>query len=506
MATQQPEEQTGINRIVSKTPWWAVSGGLHTLSVLALSFIVVLHEPAADETAVIVAPPRKRPPQTEMEIPKDLHLTGRTSDVAPLPTTVEDEDREPLESDDTDEHHQRKDDSVDYVSDKPFRGKMSFDVVAPSAGGGGRYGTRLGGKAEALRRGGGSGQTEAAVLAALRWLARHQRPDGSWGASDYVKECGRFSKHPGKCAPNPSCGADLAVTGLAVLAFLGAGYTHRSNDTYDGFRFGEVVGKALTWLVAQQRNGKFLDHTYSQSIATMALCEAVGMGGASLFSEPAQNAIQHLVDMQNPYYGWRYRYRCGDNDTSNSGWAILACKSAEISALFLDPRAYAGMRKWLAKVTHCDTYETWYNEESRGCKHPSNTAIGTISRVFMDKDPADPMALGGARVLLSNLPNANDIDYYYWYYGSLALFQISPAQGWKEWNDALTEALLPLQNKESRGCKWGSWEPIGCWAKEGGRVYSTALNALTLEVYYRYAHVFTGNHAASPAPEVSGGP
>ena len=33
----------------------------------------------------------------------------------------------------------------------------------------------------------------------------------------------------------------------------------------------------------------------------------------------------------------------------------------------------------------------------------------------------------------------------------------------------------------------GSWDPIGEWCVAGGRVYATAINALTLEVYYREA-------------------
>ena len=40
------------------------------------------------------------------------------------------------------------------------------------------------------------------------------------------------------------------------------------------------------------------------------------------------------------------------------------------------------------------------------------------------------------------------------------------------------------------GCANGSWDPVDRWGFEGGRVYATAINALTLEVYYRYDNVF----------------
>ncbi|GEM_PF-7087366 len=36
------------------------------------------------------------------------------------------------------------------------------------------------------------------------------------------------------------------------------------------------------------------------------------------------------------------------------------------------------------------------------------------------------------------------------------------------------------------GCQEGSWLANDRWSDEGGRVYTTALGALTLEVYYRY--------------------
>jgi hypothetical protein len=68
----------------------------------------------------------------------------------------------------------------------------------------------------------------------------------------------------------------------------------------------------------------------------------------------------------------------------------------------------------------------------------------------------------------------------------MALFQCG-GHAWKTWNKALKEALLP--NQASKGCAKGSWEPAGPWGARGGRVYATALGALMLESYYRFARI-----------------
>ena len=44
--------------------------------------------------------------------------------------------------------------------------------------------------------------------------------------------------------------------------------------------------------------------------------------------------------------------------------------------------------------------------------------------------------------------------------------------------------------KAQDGCAHGSWDPIDRWGFEGGRVYATAINTLSLEVWYRYDNVF----------------
>ena len=85
--------------------------------------------------------------------------------------------------------------------------------------------------------------------------------------------------------------------------------------------------------------------------------------------------------------------------------------------------------------------------------------------------------------LRRNLPRITSYDEYFWYYGTLAM-RNSDDESWKEWNGALRDLLVNLQRKDGQFA--GSWDPRGKWAGIGGRLYSTALSTMCLEVYYRY--------------------
>ncbi|MDD4787398.1 MAG: hypothetical protein PHO07_09510 [Pirellulales bacterium] len=59
---------------------------------------------------------------------------------------------------------------------------------------------------------------------------------------------------------------------------------------------------------------------------------------------------------------------------------------------------------------------------------------------------------------------------------------------WERWNAALQRELLASQR--SSGPLAGSWDHNTVWGGYGGRVYSTALAALCLEVYYRFMPLY----------------
>ncbi|MBI4616253.1 MAG: hypothetical protein HY720_21745, partial [Planctomycetes bacterium] len=197
----------------------------------------------------------------------------------------------------------------------------------------------------------------------------------------------------------------------------------------------------------------------------------------------------------------------GDNDTSVTGWAVMALKSARVSELSVPKEAFEGAKNWLDSVTDDQYRRTGYMQkgdtgarprEQIGKFAPAETcsAISIMSRVFMGAERGEPLLKAQGDLLSQNLPRwdtnggpggTSRIDFYYWYYGTLAMFQLGDDY-WKTWNEAMKTAIVGHQRKD--GDERGSWDPIDVWGNEGGRVYATALNVLSLEIYYRYDRAF----------------
>jgi hypothetical protein len=76
---------------------------------------------------------------------------------------------------------------------------------------------------------GGTAETEQAVKAALRWLADNQAADGRWDPRAH--DAGKETKVLGQNRQGAGSRADTAMTGLALLAFLGSGHTHLEAPT-----------------------------------------------------------------------------------------------------------------------------------------------------------------------------------------------------------------------------------------------------------------------------------
>jgi hypothetical protein len=118
-------------------------------------------------------------------------------------------------------------------------------------------------------------------------------------------------------------------------------------------------------------------------------------------------------------------------------------------------------------------------------KSEAMTAAGILTRIHAGQDPRKhPLIQKGAALCAKKLPVWNpadgSVDMYYWYQGTLALAYVG-GKSWQAWSHALDLAVVGTQRRDGDLCSFlGSWDPIGPWGPDGGRVYSTALMALCL--------------------------
>ncbi|MEO1496654.1 MAG: hypothetical protein AAFV43_05835 [Planctomycetota bacterium] len=344
-------------------------------------------------------------------------------------------------------------------------------------------------------RDGGDSDTEDAVARGVEWLARAQRRDGAWdtrrwggGREDKVLDFNRGGA--GKLA-------ETGVTGLALLALQGAGYTHLEGP------YRNTVTSGLAFLIDRQQVGGPNDgdlagdashfaRTYCHTMATFALAEAFAGTGDERLRSAVTRAVRFLERRQNPADGG-WRYAPGDRgDMSQMGWAVMALRSAELGGVAIRPAVWTGIERFVDSVALGPSRGmACYRPGERPT--PTMTAEALYCRQILGVARARPAAGREAVGLLAaDRPTSGGRrppNLYYWYYGTLALHherETSPEaeSAWSAWNASMKRALLPRQ--VSGGPNDGSWRPNTLWGGYGGRVYTTALATMCLEVYYRY--------------------
>ncbi len=347
---------------------------------------------------------------------------------------------------------------------------------------------------------GGSEASEQAVEAALKWLASNQTPQGFWDAdangAGRVKltEDGLDTRGAEVRGGIPGVEADSGVTALAILAFLGAGYTQEEGP------YANNVDRALIWMVSQQSEDGFLGgkatyyaRAYCHGIATYALAEAYGMRSdptlPSPLKEPLEKAIHYILENQHPSDGgWRYR-KGETGDMSIFGWNLMALKSAEIAGLKIPPANRNLLVKFLTdrSLGRNKGLAAYHPQYGTSGPSPTMTAEALFSKQMLGLQRSNPASKEAMDYLMTQLPNREGLNFYYWYYGTLATFQYG-GEPWKQWNETLRDMLVSEQR--AQGKDQGSWDPKDRWGGYGGRVYSTALSTLILEVYYRFLPLY----------------
>ena len=347
------------------------------------------------------------------------------------------------------------------------------------------------GRQELVRNRGGTKGSEEAVLRALRWLAEHQDPDGSWNFDHAGGTCDGRCNNPGnlKFAQN-------GATGMALLPFLGAGHTHMNGE------FQSTVSKGLLYLVnsmQQTPKGSVLvddGNMYSHGLAAITISEAYAMTQDGQLEEPAQQVLNYIMHAQDPSGGgWRYAAR-QRGDTSMVGWQIMALKSGSMAYLKIDPAVIRKAEEFLDSVQMDGGASYGYTGPGR---RPATSAIGLLSRMYIGWSPSHPAVKRGAKQIAVWGPLPDNM--YYNYYAAQVMFQHTRGKGamWRKWNADMRTWLVDSQIKT--GHETGSWFMATGHAGSGGRLYCTSLATMILEVYYRHMPILLESATASGFPD-----
>lgn len=304
---------------------------------------------------------------------------------------------------------------------------------------------------------------EQSVERGLAYLAHRQRPDGSFEGA----------------------GPRLAMTGLALLAFLSNGHTPEFG------RYGDVVRRAGDHLLSHMPSDGYIgridgSRMYGQGIITLALAELYGVELDPVRRRAIRQAvglatevILRAQDVPKPEHhagGWRYEPGSTDSDLSLSGWNALALRAVTGSgAAEVPPDSVRRAVAYVLKCFHGDrggfSYQPGHNP------NPGVTAVAVLNLHLMDaSDRAETQR--GAQFLLDHAVTENTrFGYYAFYYTTQAAYQ-SGRQVWPVIWKRNSERLMALQMDD------GGW-PQSATGEEPGRIYATSMSVLALSVPMR---------------------
>jgi hypothetical protein len=480
-------EDTGTRVLNRHLPAWVISGGIH---VVVIGVLVTFMADSADISAKpielssmnVQTPDDEEPNQLQTDIgfnPDELKAVDAKTEADANVTSNQDEGGPPGLPEQLNEiapDTAKAGLSPDLAPGSPA--DLSPDGIlerGPGGGAGDFSVPGMRGRSPATRdrllaRDGGTKASEAAVGKGLAWLARKQLKDGSWEFDGSSKD-------------------KIAATGLALLPFLAAGETHKN-----GLQYKETVKRGLEWLTSRLGSGGAFNGTnnmYSHAIATVALCEATGMTKDPAMKAKATMAVNYIVGAQGKNGSWGYTGPAPtEGDTSIVGWQVQALSSARIAEIkFESDKVFKNANKFLESVSIDSGSKYGYREKGAS---QTLTPVGLLSRYYMKElSPRHPAYGRGVDFLKQFPPRKGYFDMYYYYYATQVLHFYDGPDWHKFWNPKMRDMLIELQNKGGDDALRGSWDKDqGFMGSACGRLGTTCMCLLTLEVYYRHLPLY----------------
>jgi len=302
-------------------------------------------------------------------------------------------------------------------------------------------------------------ETLQAIERGLAWLAKQQKPDGSFGSGS------QYGRHVG-------------ITALAGLAFMSEGSVPGRG------RYCKQVENALGFILdsTAEESGLICAETsygpmYGHGFATLFVAEIYGMSPRPDLREKLRKAVQLIIRTQNEQGGWRYHPVKADADLSVTICQIMALRAARNSGIDV-PKATIDKAISYVRRSQNPDGGFRYMLDSSGSMFPRSAA--GVAALFYAGIYKGPEIKAGLDYLMEHLPGgARQQGHYYYgqYYAAQAMFQAGDKY-WRTWWPAIRDELLEKQN------------PEGWWQGEAGNEYGAAMALIVLQIPERLLPIF----------------
>jgi hypothetical protein len=293
------------------------------------------------------------------------------------------------------------------------------------------------------------------------------------------------AQHPDGAFPH-NYGDSTGIPALAGMAFLSKGHLPTEG------RYAEALNRSIDFILAHQKSTGLFEKgnagsgpMYAHNIATLFLSECSGMVDPERqkrLSAALPKAVALILRAQSVPKskkhrgGWRYHPNSKDSDTSCSGWALMALRSAKLNGAPVPDKAIADAVEYLHR--HQNKSGAFGYSDTTDHQR-SLTGAGVLCLELCGQHGTDATKRGADWVLkhFRDLPG-NQFELYGNYYNAQAMFQIG-GRHWREYADWMYATYLPKQNDD------GSWE-----SREAGRIYGTSMMILAFTVPWRQLPIY----------------
>ena len=227
----------------------------------------------------------------------------------------------------------------------------------------------------------------------------------------------------------------------------------------------------------------------------MALAESTFFSSNTKTKKHVEGLAEDFLKQWQERPGGGWHYKSGGLDFSVSGWTLLGLLMAqEGGSVIMKSRAaksiLSSYRLWVDKtMTDPQTGKGFYLPQR--VKHPSMTWSGMAQKQALGFSSRDPFLVKAQESLLEFIKKGTHFrgdtpgDIYQIYFGTRSAFY-QKGKVWETWNSSMKKCLLGSQKKGNASSLGGSWDPTrGHTGHKLGRVGTTALMALTLQIYFQ---------------------